>query len=272
MKAFLLLSLAFLFVSANAQTAVGRISYFEGSVEIQRAGTTEWIPAKIKLPVNENDGVRTGKESRCEITLIEDRVLRFAENSNATLAAPEGGKTQLKTNKGSVWVNVKKLANRQNSFEVTTSVATAAIRGTVFGVDCDTGKANVLVLRGSVAMASEIKKAGVKPVSTVVNAGEECTLVSDFNKYMKDQEEAFKNFMKADEEAFDKFQKEQEDGLDQMEKEQEKGLKAMLDAEKKAFKQLGSGAAVAQRKINQDKLSKSDWANWNKKLDAKLGW
>jgi ferric-dicitrate binding protein FerR (iron transport regulator) len=272
MKKLITLIASLCFLSANAQTLAGRVSYFEGSVEIQRAGTTEWLPAKIKFPVNENDAVRTGKESRCEITLLEDRVLRFAENSNATLTVPDGGKTQLKTSKGSVWVNVKKLANRQNSFEVTTGVATAAIRGTVFGVDCDSGKANVLVLKGSVAMASDLKNKGAKPVSTVVNAGEECTLVSDFNKYMKEQEEAFKNYMKEDEEAFEKFQKEQEDDLEEMEKEQEKGLTAMLDAERKAFKQLGGGAAVVQRKINQDKLSKSDWAVWNKKMDSKLGW
>ncbi len=268
---FLIVSLLF-FSSVYSQTMAGRISYLEGSVEIQRTGTTDWLPAKLKLPINGNDAIRTGKESRCEIMLNENRVVRFAENANATVLMPDDKITQLKTTKGSVWVNVKKLANRESSFEVTTTVATAAIRGTVFGVDCDTNKASVMVIKGSVAMASEIKKKGVKPVSTVVKAGEECTLVSDFNKYMKEQEEAFRNFEKDEEAAFNKFMEDEESALEKFENEQNRDIKAMLEAERKAFTQLGGGAAVAQRKIDEKKIAKSDWAQWNKKMDAKIGW
>jgi hypothetical protein len=89
---------------------------------------------------------------------------------------------------------------------------------------------------------------------------------------MKEQEEAFKNFLKDEEAAFEKFQQEQESEFNEFQAEQNKGLREMLDAERKAFSQIGGGAAVALRKINQDKLSKSDWAAWNKKMDSKLGW
>jgi len=82
----LLLS-AFLF----AQGQAGKIAFFVGDVSVQKSGAGEWAKAKINQPVDAGDAVKTGKASRCEVALSEDRVLRLSENTSVTVTAPENG-------------------------------------------------------------------------------------------------------------------------------------------------------------------------------------
>lgn len=272
MKTILLnLSLLFLcFSSLFAQTAAGKVSFVLGEVALQRSGKTEWLPAKISQPVFENDAIKTGHASRCEVALLEDRMLRFSENTTALIVTPQGDKTQIKTTSGAVWVNIKKLASRKSSFEVSTSVATAAIRGTVFAVDCAKDKADYKVFRGAIEVLTTDPKA--KSASFVVNAGEEFTIVSDLEKYMKEQEEAFKNFQEQSQNELEQYQKEQEEALENFEKDQNQELNQMLEEERKMFQPLGGGAACAKRSFDTDKLSQTEWVKWNKNRDKELGW
>jgi hypothetical protein len=262
----LLLSFSMIF----SQTAAGKIAFLMGDVTLQRSGKTDWTPAKISLPVFENDAVKTGKASRCEIELVEDRMLRFDENSTALIVTPQGDKTQIKAKSGAVWINVKKLMNRKSTFEVNTNVATAAIRGTVFAVDCAADKADYLVFKGAVEVLSTNPKA--KSASFVVNAGEEFTLVSDLDKYMKEEEIAFKNFLEQSEGEMEQYQKEQEQAFDDMQKSNEEKLNQMMEEERKAFQPLGGGAACAKRTFDVEKIEKSDWVKWNQARDKALGW
>jgi ferric-dicitrate binding protein FerR (iron transport regulator) len=252
------------------QTSTGKVAFILGDVSLQHSGKTDWTSAKISLPIFENDAVKTGKASRCEIELVEDRMLRFSENTMALIVTPQGDKTQIKAKSGTVWVNVKKLVNRKSTFEINTNVATAAIRGTVFSVDCNADKADYLVFKGAVEVLSTNPKA--KSASFIVNAGEEFTLVSDLDKYMKEEEAAFKSFLEQSESEMEQYQKEQEHAFEEMQKSNEEKLKQMLEEERKAFQPLGGGAACAKRTFDAEKIGQSDWVKWNQTRDKALGW
>lgn len=257
-------------VLVSAQTPAGKIAFLLGDVSVQRSGAAEWTKAKINMPVFENDAVKTGKSSRCEVELLEDRMLRFDENTQAQLLLPQSDKTQVKAKSGAVWSNVKKLVNRKSSFEVSTSVATAAIRGTVVEMDCNNNKSNYLVLKGAVEISAQGPNGKGTKVS--VSAGEQFTFVTDMDQYMKDQEEALKNYAEQSQAEFDKFQQEQDQAMDEFQKSQDEKLNAMLEEERKAFTDLGNGTAFAKRKIDEEKLNASDWVKWNRSRDKTLGW
>jgi hypothetical protein len=258
----------FLSVSLFAQAPAGKIAFFVGDVSLQKGGAGDWTKAKINQPVDAGDAVKTGKASRCEVALTEDRILRLSENTNVTVTAPENGPAVIKAKTGSLWTNVKKIAGRKNTFEVATPVATAAIRGTVFSIDCDPIKANCLVFRGAVAMKSD--KSG-KSVEAEVKAGEQMTLTTDLDKYMKEAEAEFKNYMEQSQAEMEKFQQDQEREFNEFQASQNEELTKMLDEERSAFKEMGNGLMVAKRPIDEKKVNK-EWLDWNKKRDKELGW
>src|SRR3989339_1276147 len=114
----ILLSVLLLSALLFAQGSVGKIAFFIGDVSLQKAGASEWGAAKINQPVGQGDVIKTGKSSRCEVALTDDRVLRLSESTNVTVTSPENGPATIKAKTGSVWTNVKKIAGRKNSFEV----------------------------------------------------------------------------------------------------------------------------------------------------------
>ncbi len=267
---FLVFTFFLLSSSIFSETIAGKISFLVGDVACQRNNKTEWSPAKMALPIFEGDAIKTGKASRCEIALMEERMLRFSENTTALMVVPKGDKTQIKASSGTIWVNVKKLATRKNTFEVSTSVATAAIRGTIFAVDCASDKASYKVIRGTVEVLTENPKA--KNASFLVNAGEEFTVVDNLDKYMKEQEAELKKHIEKSNNEIEQYQKEQEDALQNYEKEQNEKLESMLQDIKKSFEPLGNGAAFAKRSFDIEKLSETDWFKWNQARDKALGW
>ena len=64
----------------------GKISLPLGMVEV-KSGDADWIRAKPKMPINENDFVRTKAKSRCEITLTGGGKVRIGENSELEITA-----------------------------------------------------------------------------------------------------------------------------------------------------------------------------------------
>jgi hypothetical protein len=271
MKILALFPVILLFPAAIAFSApsAGRISFTLGEVLLLRGKSEAWTPAKIALPVFENDAIKTGKASRCEIELLEDRVLRIDENTTAVLVTPNGQRSRIQASRGSVWVNVKKLM-RKNSLEISTSVATAAIRGTVFAVQCDSIKSDFFVFKGTVEVLTADPKA--KSGSFLVNAGEQFTIVTDLEQYLKDQARAFREYLEQSEGDIEQYQKEQAQALEDFQKDQEEKLGRMLEEERSAFQMLGERAACAKRSFDTDKINESDWVKWNQERDKALGW
>jgi hypothetical protein len=247
---------------------VGSISQIVGGALIRHDGETAWTKARVKMPVYDSDALSVAEESQCEITMNGDRAVRFGEKTTAIISEKSEADAKIKAAQGSVWINVKHLVNNR-SFGVTTPTAVAAIRGTVFEVECGENSSNYLVFKGAVAVSSSGKKDADS--TFVVRPGEQFTLVKDMDRYMKDQEKEMRDYLQAANDELEKFNKEEQEQFDTFENELREQLDKMLTEERSAFKKLDD-VSFALRKIDLNKISKNKWIKWNQDRDKELGW
>jgi ribosomal 30S subunit maturation factor RimM len=80
-------------------------------------------------------------------------------------------------------------------------------------------------------------------------------MVTNFEEYMKQQEEAFRKFMKEQEEAFQKFMEEDQKAFEEFKRK---------DAEDfERFKNYH----ILKEKIDLEKEKKDEWVRWNMERD-----
>lgn len=125
-----------------------------GSVKIRKGSGAAWIDARPNMPLKEQDAVRTFVESEAELVTGEGSILKLGENSTFELSTLQSSgdaqNTKVKLLNGSLVSNVKKLVGTNSSFEFETPTATAAIRGTIVGLDVTNEKTLVKVYEGKV--------------------------------------------------------------------------------------------------------------------------
>jgi hypothetical protein len=125
-----------------------------GTVKIRKGDGATWIDARPNMPLKEKDAVRTFVESEAELATSEGSVLKLGENSTFELStlqsSSDAQNTKVKLLNGSLISNVKKLVNTKSSFEFETPTATAAIRGTIVGLDVTREKTLIKVYEGKV--------------------------------------------------------------------------------------------------------------------------
>ena len=253
------------------KTPIGSISVIVGSAFVKHDGDTAWAKARVRMPVYENDAVSTKGESECEISLIEDKVIRLSENTAAIISGKQDASVKLSAAKGSLWINVKHLI-KNRSFDVATPTAVAAIRGTVFCIQCDPNKSDYMVFKGTVAVTAASSKAKSAADSTfLVNSGSQFTLVKDLNVYLKQEEKDLKNYLEQSNEEFEKYKNEEQEKYDKFEKEMQEQINKMISEERGAFKQIND-MNYAMRPIDVNKISKSEWVKWNQARDKELNW
>jgi len=123
-----------------------------GDAAIRHRDSTAWIPARLKMEVFEGDVVRTAKESRVEITLMDKSVLRIGEETELELTkatiAKKSKEVQSNLNKGKLWANIAQ-AGGSRTFQVKAPTAVCAVRGTIYRIDADS-TTTVLVYEGAV--------------------------------------------------------------------------------------------------------------------------
>jgi len=120
---------------------LGKVSYVEGDVFLVDKGKDK--PLKVNQKIDLGDQIRTGQESIVEVTYSQGTVIRIGEKSDVKLTGSEAAGI-VQVNGGKVWANVHKLASGQ--FKVSTPVATAAVRGTVFRVEQGTDSSSTIAL------------------------------------------------------------------------------------------------------------------------------
>ncbi len=136
-------------------------SFMQGTVEAQAAGKTDWKPIAKGDKLGADYCVRTGKDSKLELTLPDGSLLRVAASSQVRLKSLIKGEGKTKRNMnfkvttGKIWANVNKLVGQDDSFQVNTENAVAGVRGTVFRVDLMEDQATVIkVYSGAVAVSN----------------------------------------------------------------------------------------------------------------------
>ncbi|MBU2521362.1 MAG: FecR family protein [Proteobacteria bacterium] len=151
------------FAGANRQVA-GTVTFMMGDVFVSHDKTT-WVNADFDMKIHQGDQIRTGAESRCEITLEDGSIVRMEENSLQPFEKVEttsgSRKSSIFLSAGKIWVNARKIVSKNDSFQVRTDKAVCAIRGTQFRVD--TGPTHGLVLtaakwqHGALYLTGQIK-------------------------------------------------------------------------------------------------------------------
>lgn len=144
--------------------AEGRVTFVQGSAEIQDPLTELWRPAQPGDVVREQDRIRTGPESGLEITfdggstffLRADAVLGFTKVRKRGLVEMI---QELFLETGRVISHIKRRTGREPRFRIRTPSAIAAARGTDFRVGLDRRRdTRVEVLKGSVSAKAKQRK------------------------------------------------------------------------------------------------------------------
>jgi len=148
----------FLFVFMGAfRPAVkefGKITLPLGTVQVQSAGKSDWLKAKVRHPVFVKDRVQTKAKSRAEIMLTGGAKVRIGENSELELTEanvkPLQKDFKANLNKGKIWVSAKAAFGEKKNVVIRTPTAVAAIRGTKYRVSAGEEESSVLVYEGKV--------------------------------------------------------------------------------------------------------------------------
>ena len=138
-----------------------KASFVKGTVEIAPSADGPFQSLRKKKPVKVGYFVRTGADSRVELSFSDGSVLRLGPES---LLEMQAGQFNTKTKEvgveatlvaGKVWAKVSKLVGSDAKFKVKTQNAVAGVRGTIFRVNTDRDKATVVkVYQGAVAVSN----------------------------------------------------------------------------------------------------------------------
>ncbi|HLZ54299.1 MAG TPA: FecR family protein, partial [Verrucomicrobiae bacterium] len=155
----------------------------EGSVELLRAASTNWIAADAGAKLNVGDQLRTGSRSRATLRLSNLSVLRVGELMNYEIEPPRTteGRPTLNLKSGSAYFFSR---DKPQEIQIRTPTVTGAIRGTEFNVSVELdGRTTVTMIDGRVELTNHfgslmlsggdqgIAEAGRPPVKTaVINA------------------------------------------------------------------------------------------------------
>jgi hypothetical protein len=147
-----------------------KVTKFSGNVEIARNFDWRWVKVVPDMLVQEGDWIRTRAKSSVEvkqddgtvIVLRPNTKILFESNGSASTARGEIRTTKLKLDQGSILSRVKKLAQRDSRFEISTPTATSFIRGTEFRVKVEPeGATRLEVLEGRVDFGDQSQHVSV---------------------------------------------------------------------------------------------------------------
>ena len=127
---------------------VGSVTFMLGDVLQIDAGQDTTF-AQMFSPVHNGDILVTEAESRCEITLADQSVIRMDQLGQIRFASAGDGDVKLETLRGDTWYNIKHNEARKE-FKITSPTALVAIRGTTFRVNAGQKQSDVLVYKGTV--------------------------------------------------------------------------------------------------------------------------
>lgn len=145
--------------AAAAET--GCVYDLSGPVQVRKAGSADWTPARKGLPLSEGDGLRTGAGAWCEALFRDGTFVKLdadSETAAETLKASAGERLfSFSFLKGkALWMAAKVKEKTASKFHVRTPAAVCAVRGTAFSIAVSTaGETSVGLFEGKVAVSGE---------------------------------------------------------------------------------------------------------------------
>ncbi len=240
-----------------AQEPLGKITFPIGKNFLQHAGDVQWQPVKYYMPILEKDRIKTGKQSRCEITFKNKKVMRIGENSIVSITRDKMGDEQVEMSRGRAWISLflKGIA----SLKVRTPTSVCAVRGTVYRLESDSNKTMYRCYEGALEITPFKKDgSGLADSSLTLKAGQELILVMNFEEYKKQQEKEFREFKQKEMDEFQEFIK-----------RDQKEFEDMVARDLAEFKRM-QGVAYKMSSFDVQEDANSDWVQWNKERDRLL--
>ena len=163
--------------TAAARRDVADLGILADQVAARDEGASEFLPAEDGTSLDVGDAIQTDTAGRAQLTYADGSLTRIDKDSTFEIVelALEPLKAQLKLDAGRVWNRVQDLTETQGSFEVETPVATAAVRGTAFTVECvrDDDACTFSVAEGLVEVTT------ITDIQVLLAAGESVTVLAD---------------------------------------------------------------------------------------------
>lgn len=257
MKLFLNFLIILLIASglmAQEKNSVGKITFPIGNNFVQPPGNINWDKATYNMPVFDKEKVKTEKQSRCEITFVNKKILRVGENSIIEVTRDQAGTEEVTMKQGSAWLSVF-LPKGQSQIRVKTPSSVCAVRGTVYRLDCDSNQTTYRCYQGTIGVTPFEEDGTLADSTFEVSAGQELILVMDFEEYKKQQEKLIRDSIQKDMDDFEQFkQQDQQQFNDQVQKD-------LADFEK--FSDINFKQSVFDRQEDMN----SDWVQWNLERD-----
>jgi len=159
----------FFAVAQTCEEPIGKMVSVQGTVESQRAGGTQWQPVKLNDTLCSGDTIRVLDNSRAELALVNQSVLRINENTTITLEGVDEDRTTLVDMlKGAALF----FSRGTRKLKVKTQYAIFGVRGTEFFIRVEERQAFMSVFEGRVQAENQIGSLTLKDgESTIAAAG-----------------------------------------------------------------------------------------------------
>lgn len=252
---YLILSIFMAFAMGQDKESIAKVSFPIGKNYIQNQGSQRWHRVRYYMPVYEKDKVKTEKDSRCEVTFINKKVMRIGANSVAEITRDDAGIEEVKMSRGFAWLSIF-LPKGTTKLRVRTPSSVCAIRGTVYRLDCDTVHTTYRCYQGTIKV-TPFKKDGktLADSSFAIGSGEELVVVSNFEEYKRRQEKEIQDYEQQQMDEFERFKQQ-----DQQE------FNDMVENDLKEFQQMDN-ISFKHSNFDVQKDAQSDWVQWNKERD-----
>jgi len=158
--AFLLGLLLLLTQSVSVLQRVARVSEVSGTVNITRKGEEDAQPLGERRLVQAGEQLSTGAEGRCTLNWIDGTRIRMEPHTKLTVQKCQVHKgaeqSAFRLDIGKIWIRVLRVLSQQDKFQISTPIATAGVRGTMFAVEVAAdGSTEISVYEGQVTVASD---------------------------------------------------------------------------------------------------------------------
>ncbi len=128
--------------AAASPNVLATLDVLTEAVSVVRDGTGTPEAASSGAELTQGDEVRTDDTGFAEIAFFDGSWQRIDSGASVTLTelvdVEEGHVVRTGLDQGRAWQRVEDLTNSDDSFEVDTPVAVAAVRGTSFSIECGT--------------------------------------------------------------------------------------------------------------------------------------
>ena len=159
----------FFAVAQTCEEPIGKMVSVQGTVEFQKAGDSQWQPVKLHDTLCPGDTIRVLNNSRAELALANQSVLRINENTTITLEGVDEDRTTLvDLLKGAALF----FSRGTRNLKVKSQYAIFGVRGTEFFIRVEERQAFMSVFEGTVLAENQAGSLTVtSDQSTVVEAG-----------------------------------------------------------------------------------------------------